>query len=150
MNIPFASCFASSAAALVVASCAERQSELGITISSLSGEYGVFASLSSPDSPGTDHAHNHVNIHLADDEGNELSSVDTRASPLSKWALGWMHDADIVVLESSDIGYRSFRVEGSQLVDNGRSDAIQLRACELYQKKYERDGGPHCRQMLVE
>ena len=137
-----ASRLASVAAALVLASCAQERDDLGITVRSPSGEYGVFATVNDPDS--NPDGHTHVIIHLVDDEGKELSSIDTRASDFSKWALGWMHDRDIVVLESSDIGPSTFRIEGAELVNEGFSDAILPRACELYREKYERDG-PHCR-----
>jgi hypothetical protein len=140
INSRAASCLASAAAALVLASCA-RDEPVSL-IRSPSGEYGVFATVNDPNS--NPDGHTHVIIHLVDFAGNELSSIDSRASPFSKWALGWMHDTDIVVLESSDIGPRSFRIEGSELVNEGYSEALLPRACELYQEKYERDG-PHCR-----
>jgi hypothetical protein len=124
------------AAALVLASCFRVEDHLGSTVPSPSGQYGVFATVNLTDPDAADYRG--VIVHLLDAEGRELASIDTNASNVHKWALGWMPDADIVVLMSADIGTRVYRVLGTGWEEVARTAAIEARACELYEARYER------------
>ena len=81
-----------------------------------------------------------VSVHLADAEGVEIYAVQSSASDAIKWALGWMSDQDIVVLQSSDIGTTAYDVIDNRLeprVDAFKNVEIQARADELYAERYQ-------------
>jgi hypothetical protein len=53
---------------------------------------------------------------IVDARGNQLCHVQTKASNTMKWALNW-HDAATVVLSSSDIGTRAWKVIGGKATE---------------------------------
>ncbi len=54
-------------------------------------------------------------IHLLDVEGKELQVCRSRAGDANRWALGWMADADVVILQSSDVGPMAFEIAAGGL-----------------------------------
>jgi hypothetical protein len=99
-------------------------------IQSPSGEYKIFAAIEGVSL---------IHLHLTNKEGVELDTVYSGASNAMKWALGWMPDEDIVVLQSSDIGPRAYDIENNRLVAKSypfKDKHIQARAEELKSEKY--------------
>ncbi|MDX2412598.1 MAG: hypothetical protein QNK34_11635 [Woeseiaceae bacterium] len=81
-----------------------------------------------------------VSVHLANAEGVEKHAVQSSASDAIKWALGWMSDEDVVVLQSSDIGTTAYDIVDNRLVprvDAFKIEEIQARAEELYAERYQ-------------
>jgi len=102
---------------------------------SRSGKYTVFAKVNRTDQNRADYAH--VVIHLTDAAGKELHVYRSRAGDANKWALGWMPNEDIVILQSSDVGSMAFRIENDSLVEIAPiSDEMSVRAEILKAKKY--------------
>lgn len=78
-------------------------------------------------------------IHLLDKNNNEISVVDTRASDVMKWAVGWIPKKDTVVLYSSDIGSYAYIIENQKLIKlKYLTKEMCLRANDLYGKKYNK------------
>lgn len=63
-----------------------------------------------------------VELHLLDADGNELSRLQTNASDRMKWSVEWMKDKDIVILHSSDIGTRTYRIENNMLIETKKNN----------------------------
>ena len=107
----------------------------GAPVISPSGKYTVFAKVNRTDQNRPDYAH--VVIHLTDVTGKELQVYCSRAGDANKWALGWMPNEDIVILQSSDVGSMAFRIENDSLVEIVPiSDEMSFRAEILKAKKY--------------
>ena len=100
------------------------------SIQSPSGKYRVFATIEEVSL---------IHIHLTNSEGVELDAVYSGASDAMKWALGWMTDEDVVVLQSSDVGTRAYDILDNHLVarpEAFKDEAIRSRADELRSEKY--------------
>ncbi len=112
---------------LLLKVCAQRGQP---PVESPSGEYNVFATVEEVSL---------IRLHLTNKEGVELDTVYSGASDAMKWALGWMPDEDVVVLQSSDIGTRSYDIVNNRFVaksESSKDKRIQSRAYELKAEKY--------------
>lgn len=108
-------------------SCSQREHP---PIQSPSSEYRIFATIEEVSL---------IHLHLTNKEGVELDTVYSGASDAMKWALGWMPDEDVVVLQSSDIGTRGYDIVDNRLVAKSepfKDKRIQARAEELKSEKY--------------
>lgn len=108
-------------------SCGQKEHS---PIQSPSGEYSIFATIEEVSL---------IHLHLTNKEGVELDTVYSGASDAMKWALGWMPDEDVVVLQSSDIGTRGYDIVDNRLVAKSKAfedKRIQARAEELKSEKY--------------
>ncbi len=105
-------------------------------VKSPSGRYMVFAKVNRTNLNKIDYAY--VIIHLTDAMGNEIQNYRTQAVDGRKWALGWMGNEDIVILQSStDVGSMAFRIENETLVKIATmSDEMIARAWALRVQKY--------------
>jgi hypothetical protein len=55
-----------------------------------------------------------------------------------KWAVGWMPDHDVVILYSSDLGSRAYRIESGRFVEvEAISKEQRDQARKLYEDKYD-------------
>ncbi|MBX7149711.1 hypothetical protein K1X76_11620 [bacterium] len=54
-----------------------------------------------------------VKLYLLDKNGVELDFIQTGASDTMKWAVGWMGDVDVIVLNSADIGTLAWKVSAT-------------------------------------
>ena len=70
--------------------------------------------------------------------GITLSAVQTGVSDGQKWAIGWMEEGDVVVLQSSDIGTQAFGVISNSLSQVTSTPEIEARAIQLKKAKYGR------------
>ena len=108
-----------------VASFASAQNDI---TPSPSGDFGIFATVDSDLL---------VNIHLTDELNEEVFQLNTRASDVMKWAVGWMPGMDVVVLYSSDIGIQAYVASENQLVEVRFLDLeLESHARDLYREKY--------------
>jgi hypothetical protein len=57
-----------------------------------------------------------VRLVLTDPEGRTLSALQTTASHVHKWAVGWMESEDVVVLQSSDVGDSAYAVSTNHVL----------------------------------
>lgn len=107
----------------------------GAVVMSPSGKHSVFATVNRTDQNRPDYAY--VVIHLADTTSNELHVYRSRAGNANKWALGWMPNEDIVILQSSDVGSMAFQIENDSLVEiSPISGEMAIRAEILKAEKY--------------
>ncbi len=82
---------------------------------------------------------NFIIIHLVNQNKDEISVIDTRASDVMKWAIGWMPKKDTIVLYSSDIGSYAYIIENQKLIKlEHLTKEMCLRANNLYEKKYNK------------
>ena len=79
-----------------------------------------------------------IRLVLMDQNGATLSAIQTGVSDGQKWAVGWMESQDVIVLQSSDIGTQSFKVETNKLVQISVTPAIEACAAQLKKLKYKR------------
>ena len=82
-----------------------------------------------------------VKIRLYDHNLNELDVITTGASDVMKWVIGWDSKEDIVILYSSDIGNRAWRVNNNSLMEipyKDLSEDINNQATDLYNQKYKK------------
>ena len=76
-------------------------------------------------------------IHLNDGSGKELHVYRSRAGDANKWALGWMPEKDVAILQSSDVGAMAFRIDEKRLLEISHiSDEMSSRAKVLKAEKY--------------
>jgi hypothetical protein len=73
-------------------------------------------------------------IRRASDEV-EVGRIDTRASDVMKWAIGW-YDSQTIVLDSSDIGIYAWRRDGEEWRAIDVDRPMCERAQELFRTKY--------------
>ena len=78
-----------------------------------------------------------VVVHLYDSYGHLLSEVDTRAGDANEWAAGWDKSRDTVILYSSDIANKAYKIEYGELRSIELTDEINKRANELGKDKYK-------------
>ncbi len=79
-----------------------------------------------------------LRLHLKDPKGQPLASERTRASDFMKWAVGWMPDADTVVLYSGDAGTLAYTISSAgKLTATKVTPMIDHRAQELKKEKYQ-------------
>ena len=121
---------------LILGGCLLVQDHYGEAVVSPSGNYAVYATVNRTDQSSNDYTH--VMIHLTDATGTGLFQVyRSRAGDVMKWALGWMENEDIVILQSSDLGSMAFRIENDRLVEiDPISDEMFDRAETLKAEKY--------------
>jgi hypothetical protein len=107
----------------------------GASLVSPTGGYAIFATVNRTDRDRPDYAF--VVIHLLDPEGKELQVYRSRAGDASKWALGWMPDADVVILQSSDVGSMAFEISEDHLKEiSPLNEVMKSRAKILKAEKY--------------
>ena len=107
----------------------------GSPVKSPGGRYAVFATVNRTDQNSPDYAY--VVMHLTDADGKELHVYRSRAGDANKWALGWMPEEDVVILQSSDVGSMAFRIDHGKLVEvSPISDEMYARAKVLKAEKY--------------
>jgi hypothetical protein len=71
-------------------------------------------------------------------DGGVVGTIDTRASDVMAWAMGW-YDDETIVLDSSDIGVYAWRYDGA-LWNQIRVDGAMCRhARDLSAAKYQED-----------
>ncbi len=100
---------------------------------------GAFVVAAIPNEDTTDPAkHLCLRLVLMTPTGATLSALQTGASDVQKWAVGWMETGDVVVLQSSDIGTLAFTVVSNQLDQVALTPPIEARAAQLKQSKYGR------------
>ena len=78
----------------------------------------------------------HVFLILRDRSEAHLDSYDTLASPIQKWAVGWLDGDDVVVLYSSDIGTYAYEISEGKLSPIELSPEATEKGRELYGGKY--------------
>ena len=107
----------------------------GTPVQSPSGKYAVFSTVNRTNRSRPDYAY--VVIHLTDGSGKELHVYRSRAGDANKWALGWMPEKDVVILQSSDVGAMAFRIDEERLLEiSHMSDEMSTRAKVLKAEKY--------------
>jgi hypothetical protein len=77
-----------------------------------------------------------VVIHLYNFDKRLLSEVDTKVGDASKWSVGWDKLRDTIILYSSDIDNRAFKIVSEEIKPIELTDEINRRANELKQEKY--------------
>jgi len=75
-----------------------------------------------------------LELHIYRDN-KKLIVLNTRASIYQKYAIGWKHQENIIVMYSSDIGTRAWSVIGIK-VTKVKTKEHEKYAKELYNKKY--------------
>jgi hypothetical protein len=113
-------------------SCSDFKTEKQL---SPSGNYYIFATVNRTDKNKSNYAD--VVLHLLDKSENILETYTSKAGDAQKWALGWMPNEDIVILQSSDVGDMAFKIEENKLVEIEPLDkSMYERAKQLYEIKY--------------
>lgn len=85
-----------------------------------------------------------VRLFLLDQQQQVIDSVNSGAGDFSRWAAGWMSNADTVVLFSSDIGTSAWRIKDGRFEklpledDTVRARGILQRAVYLKGLKYDK------------
>lgn len=65
---------------------------------------------------------------LFDKNGKQISALNTNASHVHNWEIGWTEFGDTLVLQSSDIGNSAWIIEESDLVEINMTEKLQKRA----------------------
>jgi hypothetical protein len=105
------------------------------TILSPTKLYSIVASVNRTDKSQDNYAL--VMIHLFDKNGKEISMVNTNSSDAMKWAVGWTVFGDTIVLYSSDIGNKAWRIDNLQTIKIDVTAELDKRAKELKDEKYK-------------
>ena len=79
-----------------------------------------------------------IRLVLMNGSGRTISAVQTDVSDFQKWAVGWMEDEDIVVIQSSDVGTQAFKASTNGLEQISTTPEMKLRALQLKSLKYGR------------
>ena len=114
---------------MILCNCQGRVKESS-PIQSPSGKYSIIASVNQPST--SEENFEIVFIKLYSREGIKLSELNTRASDLSKWAVGWDAFNDTLILNSRDIGILAWKIEQNDFKEVFASEAIQNRAAEIF------------------
>ena len=119
---------------LLLASCFYSDYESKVYISP-TGNYFVKASVNRTNEKLDDYSD--VIIHIYDKNKQEINKFNSGVGDSNKWSLGWTHNGDTIVLQSSDIGDQSW------IIIEGKEKKIELtkelmeRAKELKEENYK-------------
>ena len=80
-----------------------------------SGKYYFISTVNRSDNSKDDYADVIISLYSADEE--LISKVNTNAGDANSWAVGWENEKDIVILNSSDIGFRAWKFENNQFIE---------------------------------
>ena len=108
--------------------------DIAKVVDSPSGKYKIKATINKSKTDPTKYLCIHMT--LLDSKGNVLSRLQTGASHIMKWAVGWMNKRDIVVLYSGDIGTYAYKIENNKLKEIKTTPAIISRGNQLKNLKY--------------
>lgn len=100
-----------------------------------SERYWIKATVNKTDKNAEDYAN--VVIHIYDSEKNNIDSLDSKAGDFSKWAIGWTEFGDTIVIFSSDIGNKAWRITDNNLQQVSVNERLNQRANELKKDKYD-------------
>ena len=104
-------------------------------IPSPSGKYLVHATINREKSDRTKYLC--VRLILTRLTGETITETQTGASHVHKWAIGWMTNQDVIILQSSDIGTHAYEITTNETVsDIPVTPEMENRAQLLKKEKY--------------
>lgn len=106
-------------------------------IISPTGKYYLTASVNNADKSKNDYGV--VTISLYNAKGQILTKLNTMAGDFNKWAINWDSKQDTVIMNSSDIGTYSWRIENNELKPIELTVNLIKRAEEIKKEKYRID-----------
>ncbi len=118
---------------LSIMGCSVTDTETEL-ITSPSEKYMIKATVNKIDKDAEDYAD--VVIYLYNSRNNKIDSINSKVGDFSKWAIGWTELYDTIVIYSSDIGNKAWRIIDDNLQQVSVDDGLNQRANELKKKKY--------------
>lgn len=119
---------------ICVAGCMMNNYESQKTFSP-SGKYYIITTVNQTDKSKNDYAD--VYISLFSNDGVLKNKFNSKAGDFNKWAIGWDSDGDTIIMNSSDIGMRAWRLENDQPIQIEITEKIKSRAKILKAEKYK-------------
>jgi len=101
-----------------------------------SGKYLLNATVNRTNTKANDYAE--VLIHIYTPGKIELMQIHSKGGDANKWALGWTSSGDTIVLQSSDIGNKAWKLNADTLSVITLTPALNHRAGELYNAEYNK------------
>jgi hypothetical protein len=104
-------------------------------IDSPKADYSIKSKVNRSDSDRKDYAL--VTLFLFDKNHKQLDSLNTHASDVMAWAVGWVNTDNLVVY-SSDIGTQAWTVRGGKFHLTSVTQPMEAQAAMLYKQKYKK------------
>lgn len=118
---------------IILSSCTNDYSS--DKMGSPSGKYYIITTVNRTDKSKDNYTD--VVISLYTVEGKLLTNLNTKAADSNKWAIGWDSKEDIIILNSSDIGTYSWRIENGEFIEIELTESIREQAEEILNTKYK-------------
>lgn len=104
-------------------------------LTSSTGNFSINATVNRTDKKNNNYAE--VIITFFNKNGIKISELNSEAGDFSKWAIGWTKTGDTVVLQSSDIGNKSWVFKNNKVIQIETTESLDKRAEQLKSKKYD-------------
>ncbi len=119
---------------LLAASCSMLDHESDF-IDSPKADYSIKSKVNRSNSERKDYAL--VTLFLFDKNHKQLDSLNTHASDVMAWAVGWVNTDNLVVY-SSDIGTQAWTVHGGKFHLISVTQPMEAQVAILYKQKYKK------------
>ncbi|MDO7886409.1 hypothetical protein [Hymenobacter cheonanensis] len=126
-------CYLFAASALLATSCSMLNYESDF-IDSPQADYSIKSKVNRLDSNRKDYAL--VKLFLFDKNHKQLDSLNTHASDVMAWAVGWANANNLVVY-SGDVGTQAWAVNGGKFQPIAVTQTLQKQADTFYKKKFK-------------